>query len=138
MTDRHPTSLPTPAEDAALEAALGPLFDQTASQASAETLARLTAHATALPSRPRGLAPLQAMALAAVALLAVYAAQWMPAPVGTPAQLDPYETLDEVSWLDSDELGGDFDLLVLSTHTDDPETAIATIDALIAELDDDA
>ena len=139
MTDRQPTTLPTPAEDAALAASLGPLFDQTASQPSAEAIARLTAHASTLPARPRGLAPLQALALAAVALLAVVAGQWTPAWTVDPVpQIADYDAFDDASWLDADELGGGFDLLVLSVHTDDPERALEAVDALIAELDDDA
>jgi hypothetical protein len=138
MTDRQPTTLPTPAEDAALAASLGPLFDQTASQPSAEAIARLTAHASTLPARPRGLAPLQALALAAVALLAVVAGQWTPAwTVDRATQFAAYGTVDEASWLD-DELAGGFDLLGLSTDTDDPEGALEAVNALIAELDDDA
>ena len=138
MTDRPPTTLPTAAEDAALEAALGPLFDQTACQPSAEVIARLTAQASTLRARPGALAPLQALALAAVALLAVYTGQWMPAWTVEPSpQFAAYDTEDEASWLD-DELGGGFDLLVLSTHTDDPEGALEAVNALIADLDDDA
>jgi len=139
MTDRRPTPLPTPGESAALEATLGPLFDQTAAAPSVEAIARLTAHAAALPTRSRGLAPLQALALAAVALLAVYGGQWMPAwTADSGPQIEAYDALDEASWLDADEEGDGFDLLALTTLSDDPERALEAVDALIAELDDDA
>jgi hypothetical protein len=140
MTDRPPTTLPTPEADAALAAALRPLFDQSAATPSADALARLTTHAESLPGTRRALAPLQFVALAAVVLLAVLAGQWTPTLTQvTPAHQVAYDAdLDDASWLDSDELGDGFDLLVLCTRTDDPEAALEAIDALIADLGDDA
>ena len=142
MIDRHPITLPNATEEAALEATLQPLFDQTAAAPSPEVLARLTAHAATLPHRRRGIAPLQALALAAVALLAVGVGRWTPTfNPATPtvvATYDGADELDDASWLDDDELGGGFDLLVLAGDDDDLERTRAAVDALLDELGDDA
>ena len=138
MTDRQPTGLPTPEVDEELDAALRPLFDQSAAVPSAEVMARLTAHAASVPTAARATRPLRRLALAAIALLTIAAGQWIPSwNEEHPVVAYDDKDLDDTLWLDSDELGDGFDLLVLSTHTDNPERARDAVDALLAELGED-
>ena len=101
--------------------------------ADEDTLARLTAHAGALevpvvigPSR------WQAVALAAVALLAISVGRWTVPPAQSVGTL----TAEDIAWLDSDDMEDGLDLLVLPLESHDPKRALEVVDALIAELDD--
>jgi hypothetical protein len=143
MTEKTPLSLPTPAELAATEAELRPLFEQSASAPTQAALLRLLEHAEGLPTPSVKRAPIRSfIALAAIALLAIGVGRWtLPteAPeVAAASSLDQGHdavAIDDLAWHD-DDLADGLDLLGLPLGSDDPQRAIELVDTLIAELDD--
>ena len=126
MTDRHLTTLPNPEESAALEAALMPLFEQSAARPSAEVLERLAGQLTQSP-RTRW-TPWQGLALAAIAFVALALGQWT-----IPTDDRRARGVEDLSWSEVDD---GLDLMLLPSESHDPELALEVVDALIAELDD--